>query len=397
MFFIYGLILLLSSINVFGDTKVDNDTIDKRKFIHAFSGEFRSDYLFSTKELFKNYYGYNQVKWFNSTHFKYKIGYSSKSIVNSVYGNPYQGIGVGYFFTGAPDYVGNPMAIYVFQGGRIGRLTRTLSLNYEWNFGVSGGWVPYDVVTNPINTTVGSKLNAYINGNINLNLCLSPLCDVFIGTNITHFSNGNTNLPNAGVNMVGGKIGFTHRINKTDNEIHKDFERIPSFRKHFSYELILFASQRKTGVDYMGTMIPASGKYNVGGVNFTVFRNINYKFRAGVSVDGIYNASANLKALDFIVGTEQQFEQAPLKHQFGMGVSVRGEYVMPVFTVGLGLGRHVVGEGEAFSCNYQIFSLKMNVTRHFLLHVGYNLKDFKEPNYLMLGLGFVFNNKYPRL
>lgn len=35
------------------------------------------------------------------------------------------------------------------------------------------------------------------------------------------------------------------------------------------------------------------------------------------------------------------------------------------------------------------------LTRSSYLHVGYNLKNFSDPNYLMLGIGFRFNNKYP--
>ena len=37
------------------------------------------------------------------------------------------------------------------------------------------------------------------------------------------------------------------------------------------------------------------------------------------------------------------------------------------------------------------------MTRDTFLHVGYNLKDFHEPNYLMLGIGYRFNNRRPRL
>lgn len=44
-------------------------------------------------------------------------------------------------------------------------------------------------------------------------------------------------------------------------------------------------------------------------------------------------------------------------------------------------------------------SLCVEDQRHpeFILHIGYNLQDFQTPNYLMLGLGFRFNNKYPKV
>ena len=42
---------------------------------------------------------------------------------------------------------------------------------------------------------------------------------------------------------------------------------------------------------------------------------------------------------------------------------------------------------------YQILALKTYVTRHLFLHVGYQLSKFKDPNNLMLGIGYRFHDK----
>lgn len=81
--------------------------------------------------------------------------------------------------------------------------------------------------------------------------------------------------------------------------------------------------------------------------------------------------------------------------QLALGVSGRAEYVMPYFTVGIGLGTNVIHAGGDLKSFYQILALKIEVTRNSFLHIGYNLQDFHDPNYLMLGFGFRFNNKYP--
>ena len=39
--------------------------------------------------------------------------------------------------------MGSPAAVYVFQGAQIAKIGRKVSLDYEWNFGVSAGWHPY--------------------------------------------------------------------------------------------------------------------------------------------------------------------------------------------------------------------------------------------------------------
>ena len=70
---------------------------------------------------------------------------------------------------------------------------------------------------------------------------------------------------------------------------------------------------------------------------------------------------------------------------------------MPYFTVGIGFGANILHGGGDLQSFYQILALKIDMTRDTFLHVGYNLKDFHETNYLMLGIGYRFNNRRPRL
>ena len=69
---------------------------------------------------------------------------------------------------------------------------------------------------------------------------------------------------------------------------------------------------------------------------------------------------------------------------------------MPYFTVGIGMGANILHRGGDLRSFYQMLILKISMTRNTFLHVGYNLKDFRDPNFLMLGIGFRFNNKYPK-
>ena len=64
-------------------------------------------------------------------------------------------------------------------------------MNYEWNFGASFGWKPYDEYDNPENQIIGPKVNAYLNVNLYLKWALAPKVDLRIGATGSHFSNGN--------------------------------------------------------------------------------------------------------------------------------------------------------------------------------------------------------------
>ncbi len=121
--------------------------------------------------------------------------------------------------------------------------------------------------------------------------------------------------------------------------------------------------------------------------------NFGYNFRAGVSLDGVYDESANIYADEY--SSSDRFYRPPLSYQMALGLSARAEYVMPYFTVGIGLGGNVIHRGGDLKGLYQVLALKVEVTRSSFIHVGYNLQNFHTPNYLMLGIGYRFHNKYP--
>ena len=340
-----------------------------------------------------------------SLHLKYAFRFNKDSRLGRLYPHAYQGIGVSYNTFHSPAELGNPVVVYAFQGAPIVQLSPLLSFDYEWNFGISAGWKPYDNDYNSYNGAVGSRVNAYLNAGIYLNWSLSRYFDFIIGGDFTHFSNGNTKFPNAGVNTTGAKIGLVYNFNREEADLTKSLVHpyVPRFPRHVSYDLVLFGSWRRKGVYVGEKQIASPGSYPVAGFNFAPMYNLNYKLRFGVSLDGVYDGSANVYTEDALVeydagsgSSRRKFLVPGIQNQLALGLSGRAEYVMPFFTIGVGLGTNVLGRGDLRGL-YQVFALKINVTRSSFLHIGYNLQDFQTPNYLMLGLGFRFNNKYPKV
>lgn len=371
------------------------------KYIHRLGIEGRPGYIFPTSSFLRgeNYMS-KQLKSAYSAHLKYSFQLQPGTAADRVYGGAYQGIGIGYFDFDNHQEIGTPVALYLFQGGRIARFTPRLSLNYEWGFGVSFGWKPYDASYNYNNTVIGTKANAYLNAGLHLNWIMSTRFDLNIGAAMVHFSNGNTKYPNTGLNTMDFKIGVAYNFNR-ESDVLTQPAFAPAFPRHVSYDLTLFGSWRKKAVNVAGGQIPAPSTYAVTGFNFAPMYNFGYKFRAGVSLDGVYDASANVYAKDYISdGSSNErsaFGTPSLGKQLSLGVSARGEFVMPFFTIGIGLGANILHGGGDMQSFYQILALKIDMSRNSYLHIGYNLKDFHEPNYLMLGIGYRFNNKRPRL
>ena len=376
-----------------------------RRLIHSLGVEYRPNLVLPTNDFLRGENIYRQtIPYSASVHLRYAFGFRPGSQTDRIYGGVYQGIGCsGYFFPDREE-IGDPFAFYLFQGARIARIAPAFSLNYEWNFGLSTGWKPFDIVSNPNNKMMGSKMNAYIDVNVYFNWRLSRLLDLNAGLDLTHFSNGNTWVPNAGLNTVGLKAGVTAWFNREDRLIPRRTKAGDTygFPRHVSYDLTLFGSWRRKGVDYFGQGQIASPKaYPVVGFNFSPMYNFSYKLRLGVSLDGVYDSSANVYLEDQIVavgGTpDLVFRRPGVAYQLALGLSGRVEYVMPYFTVGLGVGANVLhGEGD-LDALYQMLYLKINATRSSYVHIGYSLQNFQDPNFLMLGIGFRFNNRYPRL
>lgn len=371
------------------------------RFIHSLTTEIHDGYVFPTKSFLK---GDNQLlKNINnsfSTHLKYAFQFRPNSLSGRIFKGAYQGVGLAYNTFGDKWELGDPVTFYLFQGARLGYLSPKVSLNYEWNLGLSANWQPYDVDYNYYNKVIGSKVNAYIDLNFYLKWKLSRYFDLTSGIALNHFSNGNTDYPNAGLNTAEVKIGVVYNFNREEPTPTKPpylLPRIPLFPRHISYDLVLFGSWKRKGVQFGDDQVLAPDKYTVLGFNFAPMYNFGYRFRAGVSLDGTYDTSANVYMKDYISGTEEEFFKPAFNKQIALGLSGRAEYVMPYFSINVGLGVNVLHKGGDLKSLYQILALKIKMTKSTFLHIGYSLKNFHNPNHLMLGIGFRFNNKYPSI
>ena len=334
-----------------------------RKLYHSVELDVRPGYVFQTHEFLKGENSAGRpIRSSSSLHMKYLFSFGPDSYLGRVYPHVCQGVGVSFNKFSNTGEIGRPVALYVFQDSRLASLSDRVALNYEWNFGASFGWKPYDEFTNDYNNIVGSKTNAYINLGLMLNYRLTPDWSLTLGAGFTHFSNGNTSYPNAGVNTVGGRIGVVRTFGAgqwTPRRYAPD-----PFTRHISYDLVLYGAVRKRAYipsdPSLGVLLP--GHFGVLGLNFNPMYNVSRYFRAGLSLDAQYDESA-------------------------------AEIVMPIFAINIGVGRNIICKGKDTDHFYQILALKTHLTKDLFLHVGYQLYKFKDPNNLMLGIGYRFHSK----
>ena len=106
--------------------------------------------------------------------------------------------------------------------------------------------------------------------------------------------------------------------------------------------MVLYGATRKKGVfpdNNSPVLVP--GSFGIIGLNFTPMYNFTRYFRAGLSLDAQYDESANIGRHianeNSVLDSENiRFHRPPFSEQFAVGLSVRAEVVMPIFSINLG-------------------------------------------------------------
>ena len=370
----------------------NNDSIATNSLTHRIELNINPSYMLQTIDLDE---GENsEAESLNSSFaasLKYAFEFAPDSYFGRFYPHTYQGIGIAYnkfFDTGE---LGTPISLYFFQGSRVGRLSQALTIDYEWNFGAGFGWKHYNKQANPKNKVIGSSVNAYINLGFYFNWHVSSQWLLTAGVNATHNSNGNTRLPNAGVNLAGVRLGVT-RLFETDGkkqDTHGTYWMKTTDEPRVGYDILIYGATRSKVIEAK-YVVP--GSFGVVGFNVNPMYRINRLIRVGASLDYQFDESANIE--NHVAGTDidgdTRFYRPSFRERTNVGLSLRCELVMPIFSINIGMGHNVFYKGTEASGFYQILALKTYFTQRLFLHNGYMLSEFQNPKNLMIGLGYTF-------
>ncbi len=312
------------------------------------------------------------------------------SLDAAIFKGVYQGVGLSLHSFNSQ--LGNPVSLYLFQGATIKTITPRLTLNYEWDFGLTYGWKSFDSKDNPENRVIGSKMTAYIDADIYLRYIVSRQWDLNLGATFTHYSNGNTTIPNAGLNVAGIKASAAYYFNR--QQIKQTATTVPPADHYWYWDLTLWGAWKRKGIETQYGAYAAPYSFGVAGINLNPLYHLNHWFNVGASLDATYDKSANIEIddeatqQDHWVGTDDNIHHPAWYRQVAFGISGRVEFTMPYFTINFGIGHNFVNAQTIdFKGFYEILALKIALVQKAYLHIGYSLYDFRYPNNLMLGIG----------
>ncbi len=358
---------------------------------HNVGLEFSAGYNLPSHGYYNGYNPLNKPLYANSlVHLKYSFGFQPGTCLGDVYPNVTQGVGVAGCTFYSHQLMGSPFLLYVFQNAQIYRLKPGISIDYAWELGTSYGWRQSGLIA--------TRSNIYINVGLKMSYDVSELITIDIGPEFTHCSNGDTKFPNGGANMFNMKVGVTgHLVKERQSsgrsviEAYESELKDKSFVKRMHCDLVLFGGYR-AGKVVGRKSYTINDPFPFWGLNLMPLYRLNRHFSAGVSVDLLTDRSANIYDVVYDSSTKEilSYSQPDILNQTAVGLTLRGDITMPIFTVGAGFGGFVLPSGNSLRGVYCIFSLKSFMTESLFLNISYRLSARNYTHNMMYGIGWRF-------
>ncbi len=237
----------------------------------------------------------------------------------------YPSFGIGFYtldFLDGSDELGQPNALYGYFMGSFKRWNK-LAFNYDLGFGLSYNWNPYSRDINPWNMVIGSHNNVYIDAGVNLAYPLGNHWDIEAGVSFSHFSNGASSIPNAGVNLFGTKFAVMYRFLPNRPEFIKI--EVPEYEKEsefYTYWSVGTRNIKFDTADAEQNRLYYDKKFFMTNVVIAFQRQISYKAKFGGGFEVAYDGSA--EAESFVNSPPGTFE--PFSSMDKMSIGVFGTF-----------------------------------------------------------------------
>ncbi|MDE6717290.1 MAG: hypothetical protein K2J70_03770 [Muribaculaceae bacterium] len=336
--------------------------------------------------------------------FNLTFRFSPESREGILYPGLYTGFGLGpTFFPGRQEMLSTPGSIYATQGAPFKHFSPRLSLGYEWQFGIAAGWNDNGGDFPDATAVISTVVTAHMGVRLKLKYAITDDFNLTMALCGTHFSNGNTSWRNSGLNSAGIAIGAEYALSSHPKvSFHDRALEEEADRKKWFIDFIGFGSWRKRTVEVPTPILNEEGeiviedaenlvpgRFPVAGIQVAPMITLNRWVAVGAALDLKWDKSAGKRPY-WIEDTHYEqirFNPVPFSKQIAAGISAHAELTTPLFSINAGVGVNIINpKGDKYF--YQQLIFKAFITRNLFLNIGYGLGNFKNPNNLMLGVGY---------
>jgi len=390
-------LFLYCSVQVCAEEEVtDTVSLVKKQSYRFIATDLGGGLVLPTNKYIKN----SCLPFYGSLSLKYGVYSSGDKWEDIAYGMPYYGVGfyASHFFN--KKALGTPLSLFLFQGADIHRFNSRLSLKYELNLGMSFGWKAYDAFDNPDNIALGSSVNIHIGAKTYFKSRLNEKFDIHYGLGLAHFSNGASQLPNKGLNMVSPFVELVYNFNGNPIPDKSGDLVPPPVEKRIDYDFTFTSSTRQIRVDTVGTGLPTrllDKNFKVFAFSYATMFVHSYKYKWGPSLDITYDESSGIKAWRQLHPEDgvyyDRVKLGDFHKRISVGLSMKGEITFPYMSFFANLGYNILHGNKYDYRLYQILGVKAYVKDNIYGTFGIRANRFSKAQYIYWSIGYTLKGK----
>lgn len=292
----------------------------------------------------------------------------------SYFNYPTIGVTALYSGLGNIDIIGKAYAIYPFINFPFNKSkTNTFGLR----FGVGLGYITekFDLTSKYHNIYIGSNFNAAINIALEYKHYLSNRFKISVFAGLTHFSNGCSNYPNSGINIINAGAGLTYLLTNPHSYIPKS-EDNDNYLKTIDCEYYIGISAGIKRIEY-------NQKENIGvyHIDFYIMDRISNLSKIGLGFDLVYDATDNISIID-----DYGYQQFTFIEMLKPGISLAYELMMGDASFLFNFGYHPYGLDMSFGRWYQKIAMKVDLGNYIYGKITLNT-HFGVADFIGFGIG----------
>ncbi len=313
---------------------------------------------------------------------------------HQVFNNPSYGVGLygANFFNTAE--IGTPSAIYGFFDWPFKRYAHS-AISAEFGFGIAYDWQPFDPDSNPYNLVIGAGRSVYIDVGLKYTYKISQHLDISGQISFSHFSNGSTQQPNAGINLLAPRINLAYNF---QDERPKFIKReLPEFKA--KYELTTSITYGSKSQVYKVINPPSNStkfdslkreSFDVFAFIATLNKQISYNSKIGLGAEVEYDPSLGVQ-YEYTNGVKKIIDSETSDK---IRIGVFGQYSLVINRLEglIGMGYYLMGEtAGSIKKMYQRLGAKYFIFNNFSAGLNLRFYDFSRADNMEFNIGYRFS------
>jgi hypothetical protein len=242
-----------------------------------------------------------------------------------------------------------------------------MHIGVAWGFNPNPEKYPLDIV-------IGSKIAAYGMVDINTSVHLTNRLEVLFSAEAYHLSNGNTNKPNKGINMLGAETGIRYFLSNPTSLPNGNFQ--PKKKKESS--MIVFGA-----VGWVDESTKFSINKPTGSLSTGYYKTINQKSRLSTGIDLFYDEGVLLFTL----------KNNQLQNVMAAGIFGGHELTLGQISIVTQAGIYIHNPYPSDPFYYERFGIRYSVSKYVIPSIAIKVHG-GDVDFIEWGIGFVLWRKH---